>query len=73
MIINVRTANMFGLTAPLSLLGAGRRHADRRVEFGTGAAGDRRPESNLKTISPRRDRNSETTTREKWPQKRPFC
>jgi hypothetical protein len=36
MIINFRTANVFGLTAPLSLLGAGRRHTDRRVEFGTG-------------------------------------
>jgi hypothetical protein len=36
MIINFRTANMFGLIAPLSLLAASRRHADRRVEFGTG-------------------------------------
>jgi hypothetical protein len=36
MIINFRTANMFGLTVPLSLLGAGRRHADRRVELGSG-------------------------------------
>jgi hypothetical protein len=32
------------------------------------AAGDRHPESDLKTISPNRDRNSETTAREKWPQ-----
>jgi hypothetical protein len=27
----------------------------------------------LKSISPRRERKSETTTPEKWPQKRPFC
>jgi hypothetical protein len=27
----------------------------------------------VKTMSPRRDWQSETTTREKWPQKRPFC
>src|SRR5262249_31215221 len=26
-----------------------------------------------KTMSPRRDRKSETTTREKWPQRRPLC
>jgi hypothetical protein len=37
------------------------------------AAGDRRAESALETISPRRDRKSETTTREKWPQKPPSC
>jgi hypothetical protein len=35
------------------------------------AAGDWRAESASETISPRRDRKSETTTREKWPQKRP--
>ena len=37
------------------------------------AAGDWRAKSGLKTMSPRRDRKSETTTREKWPQKRLFC
>src|SRR5215831_1224079 len=31
------------------------------------AAGDWRAESASETISPRRDRKSETTTREKWP------
>ena len=36
------------------------------------AAGDWRAKRGLKTMSPRRDRKSETTTREKWPQKRPF-
>jgi hypothetical protein len=41
-----------------------------RVWNGIFAAGDRGPESGPKTISPNRDRNSETTTREKWPQKR---
>jgi hypothetical protein len=43
-----------------------------RVWNGIFAAGDRRPESDLKTISPNRDRKSETTTREKWPQKKAF-
>jgi hypothetical protein len=37
------------------------------------AAGDCRAESAPETISPRRDRKSETTSHEKWPQKRPFC
>ena len=37
------------------------------------AAGDWRAESASKTMSPRKDRKSETTMREKWPQKRPFC
>ena len=31
-----------------------------------------RQKMRLKAVSPRRDRKSETTTREKWPQKRPF-
>ena len=44
-----------------------------RVWNGIFAAGDWRPESDLKTISPNRDRNSETGAREKWPQKRPSC
>ena len=37
------------------------------------AAGDWRAKRGLKAMSPRRDRKSETTTREKWPQKRLFC
>jgi len=44
-----------------------------RVWNGIFAAGDWRAKRGLKTMSPRRDRKSETTTREKWPQKRPFC
>ena len=44
-----------------------------RVWNGIFAAGDRRAKRDLKTISLGRDRNSETTTREKWPQKRLFC
>ena len=43
-----------------------------RVWKGIFAAGDWRAKRHPKTISLRRDRNSETTTREKWPQKRPF-
>jgi hypothetical protein len=42
-----------------------------RVWNGIFATGDRRPESGLKTVSPNRDRNSDTTFREKWPQMRP--
>ena len=34
--------------------------------------GDRGAKIDPKTISQRRDRKSETTTREKWPEKRPF-
>jgi integrase len=37
------------------------------------AAGDWRAERASETISPRRDRKSETTTREKWSQKESFC
>jgi hypothetical protein len=37
------------------------------------AAGDWRAESASETISPHRDRKSETTTREKWPQKPSSC
>ena len=46
-----------------------------RVWNGIFAAGDWRAKRGLKTMSPRRDRKSETTTREKWPQKRtlPQC
>ena len=44
-----------------------------RVWNGIFAAGDWRAKRGLKTMSPRRDRKSETTTREKWPQKRLFC
>jgi len=44
-----------------------------RVWNGMFAAGDWRAQRGLKTISPRRDRKSETTTREKWPQKWLFC
>jgi hypothetical protein len=35
------------------------------------AAGDRRLKRDLKSMSPRRDRKLETTTREKSPQKKP--
>src|SRR6516164_8153770 len=40
-------------------------------EFGTGFLPPETgaPKGFLKTMSPRRDRKSETTTREKWPQK----
>jgi hypothetical protein len=44
-----------------------------RVWNGIFAAGDWRAKRGLKTMSPRRDRKSETTSREKWRQKRPFC
>ena len=44
-----------------------------RVWNGIFAAGDWRAKKDLKTMSLRRDRKSETTTREKWPQKRLFC
>jgi hypothetical protein len=44
-----------------------------RVWNGIFAAGDWRAKRDLKTISPNRDRNSETTAREKWPQKQPLC
>ena len=37
-----------------------------RVWNGIFAAGDWRAKRGLKTMSPRRDRKSETTTREKW-------
>src|SRR6516164_8006531 len=40
-----------------------------RVWNGIFAARDWRAKRGLKTMSPRRDRKSETTTREKWPQK----
>ena len=40
-----------------------------RVWNGIFVAGDRRAKRDLKTISLRRDRKSETTTREKWPLK----
>ena len=45
------------------------------VEFWNGifAAGDGRAKRHLKTTSLRRDRKSETTRREKWPQKWLFC
>jgi len=43
-----------------------------RVWNGIFAAGDSRPESDLKAISPNGDRNSETTTREKWATKTAF-
>ena len=44
-------------------------------EFGTGFLPPETgaPKRGLKAMSPRRDRKSETTTREKWPQKRLFC
>src|SRR5262249_20743183 len=45
----------------------------RRVWNGICAAGDGRAKRDLKTISLRRDRKSETTTCEKSPQKRLFC
>ena len=44
-----------------------------RVWNGIFAAGDWRAKRGLKAMSPRRDRKSETTTCEKWPQKRLFC
>jgi hypothetical protein len=44
-----------------------------RVWNGIFAAGDRRAKKALETMSPSRDQRLETTTREKWPQKRPFC
>jgi len=39
-----------------------------RVWNGIFAAGDWRAKKDLKTMSLRRDRKSETTAREKWPQ-----
>ena len=44
-------------------------------EFGTGflPSDTGAPKGGLKTMSPRRDRKSETTTREKWPQRWLFC
>jgi hypothetical protein len=45
----------------------------RRVWNGIFVAGDRRGKRDLITMSPFSDRTSETTTCEKWPQKRPFC
>jgi len=45
----------------------------RRVWNGIFVAGDRRAKRDLMTMSPCRDRKSETTTREKWPQKPPSC
>jgi|SRR6516164_4021847 len=44
-----------------------------RVWNGIFAPGDWPAKRGLKTMSSRRDRKAETTTREKWPQKRPFC
>jgi hypothetical protein len=44
----------------------------RRVWNGIFAAGDGRAKRDLKTLSLRRDRKSETTKRENWPQRRPF-
>jgi hypothetical protein len=44
-----------------------------RVWNGIFGLGDWRAQKGLKAMSPRRDRKSETTTREKWPQKRLFC
>src|SRR5215472_12908446 len=43
-----------------------------RVWNGIFAAGDRRLKRDLKSMSPRRDRKLETTTREKSPQKTAF-
>ena len=43
-----------------------------RVWNGIFAAGDWRAKRGLKTMSLRRDQKSETTAREKWPQKRLF-
>jgi hypothetical protein len=43
-----------------------------RVWNGIFAAGDRRLKRDLKSMSPRRDRKSETTTRQNSAQKRPF-
>jgi hypothetical protein len=44
-----------------------------RVWNGIFTAGDGHAKTDLKTISLRRDRKSETSAREKWPQKRPSC
>ena len=44
-----------------------------RVWNGIFAAGDRRAKKALEAMSPSRDQRLETTTREKWPQKRLFC
>src|SRR6516225_207929 len=44
-----------------------------RVWNGIFAVGDWRAKRGLKTMSPRRDRISEISTREKCPQKPPFC
>ena len=46
-----------------------------RLGAGNGifATGDRRAKRDLKTVSLRRDRKSETATHEKWPRKRSFC
>jgi hypothetical protein len=48
------------------------RAAGLKAWNGIFAAGDWRAKRGPKTTSPRRDRKSETTTREKWPQKRLF-
>ena len=63
----------FRLTAPNSPCALLQSACPLRVRNGIFAAGDWRTKTGLKTMSPRRDRQSETTTREKWPQKRPFC
>src|SRR6516164_6867190 len=44
-----------------------------RVWNGIFTAGDRRAKKALEAMSPSRDQRLETTTREKWPQRRPFC
>ena len=58
----------------LEFLDAGqcRRNRPFRVWNGIFAAGDRRAKKALEAMSPSRDPRSETTTREKLPQKRPF-
>jgi hypothetical protein len=68
---------MRGWTIVGSLVAVGRRHGERRPPSssldGIFAAGDCRAKGGLKAMSPRRDQKSETTTREKWPQKQLFC
>ena len=61
--------------ALLTLNGAWHKVRDARLAVRNGifAAGDRHAKKATETMSPRRNRKSETTARENWPQKRPFC
>ena len=56
-------------------IGSGNDGQPALFEFGTGFLPPETGASkrDLKLMSPCRDRKSETTTRENWPQKRSFC